>query len=100
MTPYSATPISIVVTSVVADTNNATTVDWSCAHNGSPRSQGSSFQLPTGLTQPFSSIVVAEVTYNYTPPLGKIIIGNINMTETFYLRPRRSLKVEMQGGGC
>ena len=100
MTPYSATPISIVLSSVAADENNDTTVDWSCAHNGSPRSQGSSFQLPTGLTQPFSSIIVAEVTYNYTPPLGKIIIGNINMTETFYLRPRRSLTVEMQGGGC
>ena len=100
MTPYSATPISIVVTSVVADTNNDTTVAWSCAHNGSPRSQGSAFELPQGLTQPFSSIIVTEVSYNYTPPLGKILTGNINMSETFYLRPRRSLTVEMQGGGC
>lgn len=100
LTPYSTTPVSIVLTSVVADENNDTTVEWSCALNDSSRSQGSAFGLPAGLTQPFSSIIVAEVSYNYTPPLGKIITGNVNMSETFYLRPRSSLKVEMQGGGC
>lgn len=100
LAPYSTTPISIVLTSVVADGQNATTVEWSCSLQGAPRLQGAPFELPAGLTQPFSSIVVAEVTYNYSPPLGKMIVGNINMSETFYLRPRRSLKVEMQGAGC
>lgn len=100
LTPYSTTPISIVLTSVVADANNNTTVEWSCALQGAPKSQGAAFELPAGLTQPFSSIVVAEVSYNYSPPLGKLIVGNINMSETFYLRPRVSLKVVMQGGGC
>ena len=100
LAPYSTTPISIVLTSVVADGQNATTVEWSCSLQGSPRLQRAPFELPAGLTQPFASIVVAEVTYNYSPPLGKMIVGNINMSETFYLRPRRSLKVEMQGAGC
>lgn len=100
LAPYSTTPISIVLTSVVADGENATTVEWSCSLQGAPRSQGAPFDLPAGLTQPFSSIVVAEVSYNYSPPLGKMIVGNVNMSETFYLRPRRSLKVEMQGAGC
>lgn len=100
MTPYSADPISIVLTSVVADENNDTTVDWSCAHNGSPNSQGSAYALPSGLTQPFSSVIVAEVSYAYDPPVGRFLVGGINMSDTFYLRPRRSLTVEMQGGGC
>ena len=100
MTPYSADPISIVVTSVIADANNDTTVDWSCAKNGSPKSQGSAYTLPDGLTQPFSSVIVAEVSYSYTPPIGQFLTGGVDMSEIFYLRPRRSLTVEMQGGGC
>ena len=100
MLPYSATSISIVLTSVVADANNDTTVDWSCAQNGSPKSDGAAYTLPTGLTQPFSSVIVAEVAYSYTPPIGQFLTGGVNMSETFYLRPRRSLTVEMQGGGC
>jgi Flp pilus assembly protein TadG len=100
MTPYSVAPISIVLTSVVADEDNTTTVDWSCAQNGAPHSTGSSFTLPDGLTQPFSSVIVAEVSYDYQPPIGRYMVGGINMTETFYLRPRRSLTVEWQGGAC
>lgn len=100
MTPYSASPISIVLTSVVADEDNDTTVEWSCAQNGSQHAIGSEFTVPEGLTQPFSSIIVAEVTYDYTPPLGHIITGGLTMSEKFYLRPRRSLKVEWQGSNC
>jgi len=100
MQPYSTIPISIKVTSVVADEDNNTTVGWSCAHNGAAYADDSSFTLPNGLTQPFSSIVVAEVTYSYTPPIGEFISGSILMTETFYLRPRRSLTVEWEGAPC
>jgi Flp pilus assembly protein TadG len=100
MIPYSASPISIVLTSVEADENNDTTVDWSCSHNGAPHSNGSAYTLPDGLTQPFSSVIVAEVSYAYQPPIGHYMTGGINMTETFYLRPRRSLKVEWQGSPC
>lgn len=100
MLPYSADSISIVLTSVVADEDNDTSVDWSCASNGAPHSEDSSFTLPTGLTQPFSSIIVAEVSYPYQPPIGQHVIGGINMTETFYLRPRRSLSVEWNGSSC
>lgn len=99
--PYSAAPISIVLSSVVADSNNDTTVGWSCAHNGgAAHSTGSAYTLPEGLTQPFSSVIVAEVSYSYQPPIGHYMTGGISMDEIFYLRPRRSLTVEWQGGGC
>lgn len=100
LTPYTAAPISIVLTSVKADENNDTTVAWSCAHNGAPHSEDSAYTLPEGLTQPFSSVIVAEVSYAYQPPIGQYMVGGINMTETFYLRPRRSLEVEWQGAPC
>lgn len=94
MLPYSAVPISIVLTSVVADEDNETTVDWSSAHNGTAHAENSDFALPDGLTQPFSSVIVAEVSYTYDPPVGQFLTGGVNLTDTFYLRPRRSLTVE------
>ena len=100
MTPYDVNPISIVVTSVEADEDNETKVGWSCAYHGSKRAEGSEITIPGGLTQPFSSIIMAEVEYSYTSPIGDIISGGMNFTETFYLRPRRSLKVEWQGAPC
>lgn len=94
MTPYDAAPVSIVLSSVVADENNNTTVAWSEAHNGSPRATGSSYAVPNGLTQPFSSVIVAEVSYTYNPSVAQFLKSGVTMTDTFYLRPRRSMTVE------
>lgn len=93
LSPYSTSPLSIVVTSVVADDDNKTTVDWSAARNATPHAENAAFPLPEGLTQPFSSVIVAEVRYDYQPTVGEYITGGITLTETFYLRPRRSLTV-------
>ena len=41
LTPYSTTPLKIVLSSVVADRNNNGKVEWSCASSGSARSTGS-----------------------------------------------------------
>ncbi|MCG8560905.1 MAG: pilus assembly protein [Hyphomicrobiales bacterium] len=95
LTPYATSPLSIVVTSVVADEDNKTTVAWSCARNGTAHPDDSSYTLPAGLTQPFSSVIVAEVSYVYDPPVGQYLTGGITMGETFYLRPRRSLEVDL-----
>jgi hypothetical protein len=39
-------------------------------------------------------VIVAEVSYTYTPPVGEFLTGGLTMQDTFYLRPRRSLTVE------
>jgi len=103
LTPYSTTPLKIVLSSVVADDNNNGKVAWSCATSGSARGTGSSYPVPTGLTEPGSSVIVAEVTYAYTGLLGLTGIfdpGSFNMTRTFYARPRKSTKVEKTDNGC
>ncbi len=70
LTPYSTTPLKIVLTSVVADDKNATKVDWSCSYDGgAPRAKSSVVTLPAGLTQANSSVIMAEVTYAFTPLL-------------------------------
>jgi len=103
LTPYPTSPLTIVLTSVVADENNRGKVDWSCANQGGAHSTGSSYQVPTGLTEADSSVIVAEVKYHFTPLLGLtslFSLGSFDMARTFYTRPRRSLKVAKTDNGC
>lgn len=94
--PHDAAKLSVNIVSVVADGSNNVTVDWSYNKTGGqPYPKGSPYNnMPAGLTEPFSSVVVAEVSYDYDPPVGKFIAGTITLSEKFYLRPRKSLKVE------
>ena len=103
LTPYSAEPLKIMLTSVVADSQNKGKVDWSCSTKGGGRAKDSNYQVPTGLTEPDSSVVVAEITYSYSPLLGLTEFfspGSFDMKRTFYSRPRRSLIVEKTDNGC
>lgn len=103
LTPYPTAPLKIVLTSVVADDKNTTKVDWSYATNGGgPRAKGSAVTLPVGLTQANSSVIMAEVTYAFTPltnlnlnfgDRGSFTMGSFTMSRTFYTRPRKSLTV-------
>jgi Flp pilus assembly protein TadG len=97
LTPSATTPLKIVLSSVVADQNNTPKVAWSYATNGAiPRATNSNYTLPPGLTQANSSVIVAEVTYAFTPLLnlsGFFNPGSFTMSRTFYARPRKSLTV-------
>ncbi len=103
LTPYATAPLKIVLTSVVADDKNKTKVDWSCANKGGAHAKDSSFTLPAGLTEAESSVLVAEVTYSFTPLMGLTSIfspGSFDMHRVFYTRPRQSLKVTKSDNGC
>ena len=102
MAPYPTTPLKIVVSSVVADQNNAGKVTWSYATNGATkRACGSSYSVPAGLTQANSSVIVAEVTYAFKPMTNLTVFGApvaYNVNRTFYARPRKSLEVKKTDG--
>lgn len=103
LTPYSTNPLTIVVTSVVADNSNKGKVAWSCASSGAAYGTGSSYKVPDGLTEANSSVVVAEVTYKYAGLLGLTEFfnpGSYDMKRTFYSRPRKSLEVKKTDNGC
>ncbi len=96
MKPYSGASLKIVLTSIVADQDNKTTVDWSEAYNGATaKAPGTDYTLPSqNMTQPFGSIIVAEVEYTYRSPLLFHLDEDILLTNTYYLRPRKTLTVE------
>ena len=91
--PYDTSVAKITVSSVVYDTVTQSLtvgkVGWSCAKNATAKSTGSTYTLPSGLLTANSSVVVAEITYNYTSPTTKFITGTKVMSNTFYTKPRR-----------
>ncbi|MFO1173509.1 MAG: TadE/TadG family type IV pilus assembly protein [Hyphomicrobiaceae bacterium] len=87
--------LDIKLVSVVADADSNVTVAWSYNRaGGEPYAKDSAYnELPDDLVQPLTSIIVSEVSYTYNPPVGHYITGNINLSERFFLRPRKSLQV-------
>ncbi|HXK53226.1 MAG TPA: pilus assembly protein [Hyphomicrobiales bacterium] len=96
LVPFPTTGLTIVLSSVVVDVDGKPTVDWSKAgpYGGTARSQGSPFTLPDGLNIPSTSLIVAEVQYDYVSFLKYLVPSGITLTDTFYLRPRVTDKVK------
>lgn len=89
MTPYSASPLNMVVTAVNIDAGGIAKVDWSKGYQGgSPKTDGATVTLPNGLATPNTCLVMTEVTYNYQSALNYIIDAPITLSDTFYMRPR------------
>ena len=59
---------------------------------------GSTVVLPPDILQPSTFLVVADVGYTFTPPFGKFITGDIDLTDKFYLRPRYSNSITYATG--
>lgn len=92
--PFNPSSATIRITSVVADPNTGNkTVDWSEARNIAPRAVGSSVTMPN-IISPGQSVVMAEVTFHYQTLFGEYLTSGMTVTDTFYLKPRRSTKVE------
>ena len=117
MKPYDYLPVKIHIISVKADANNAavTTVDWSASFAGGapigPAYSGS-YAMPAGLMTKGSSMIVAEVTYDYTPTMfsktaasgasnsSEVSPGAYQMKEKFYLSPRTKSCVSLNNINC
>ena len=96
MQPFSADGTTITITSIVRDNNNNITVHWSHKNNGtSPHAQGSDFSgtLPSGVLPVNESVILAEIEYAYEGPPTRFLVGSINMTDQYIMRPRRSRTV-------
>ena len=91
--PFSTTPLSIRISSVVANSSGVNKVAWSDGYQGPALAVGSTVSLPAGLTSPGTSVIVAEVTYQYSSPISQTVTEEITFTDTAYLKPRRASQV-------
>lgn len=89
--PYPTSGTKIIITNVKPDPNNAGKylVDWSVPYNTTAHAAGSSINMPAGVSLTGASIVMAEVSYNYTPPSNQVIKSGFTMSDTFYSKPRK-----------
>lgn len=104
MAPYPVTGaggaslMTITVSGVSTDSNGKATVQWSRSTNASgARPVGQTMTLssftapdPKNPTNANISLVLSEVSYDYTPNLGYTISGTVKLTDSYYLFPRCS----------
>lgn len=101
MAPYptkngSTSLMTITVSEVSTDSSGNATVRWSKSTNASgARTPGtamtlSAFTAQGGTTNANISLILSEVSYDYTPNLGFTIAGTIKLSDSYYLFPRCS----------
>jgi Flp pilus assembly protein TadG len=88
--PHAWSPrLKIKVSSVRVNAAGAATVAWSEALQDTARPANSSITLPTGLNTPNTTVIWAEVGYDFTPTIGTSFTGGtITMFDQLYIRPR------------
>jgi len=86
--PYSASPLKITVSCISIDANKVATVKWSVTRNGSLRS--GNIAIPAALQVANTQLVLGEVSYTYTPTVGRVIKDSINLSDKMYMAPRIS----------
>lgn len=103
MAPYAVTSggaslMTITVSEVSTDSTGKATVQWSKSTSSSgARAKGQEMTL-SAYTAPDSknpsnaniSLILSEVSYDYTPNLGFAISGTVKLTDSYYLFPRCS----------
>jgi Flp pilus assembly protein TadG len=100
MQPLDATPMQMRVTSLWMEQNGTVKVRWSRARNMTPYACNAAVAPPNTVLSAGQSVIVAEVNYDYEPPIGRVVSGVVEMSEVFYLRPRQSLEVKMLTSPC
>jgi len=93
ISPYSAANAAYNLSSVVADEDGAVSIDWQERRGGLDIEE---FDIPVGLLSENDSVIVATITYVYTPLFGDLIIGGFMISDTAYLRPRTTTNVDFE----
>lgn len=108
LSPYPSAPVAAVISELEVTAAKATTgtVRWSAALNGTALSAGSKVTLPSTLNttnnntctnysatlgaNPGCYLIVATVSYTYTPLFGFFSTSGIPLSDTVYATPRSS----------
>jgi Flp pilus assembly protein TadG len=94
MFPYSTTGLQMRLTAVAIDSDGDATVDWSQANPATaPYSVGDDMNalVPANLRTAggsSSQIIMAEVSYTYTPAVGYVITGGLTLDDRMFFVPR------------
>src|SRR5256885_16222457 len=82
--------LKVTVSEVTIDANGSAKVTWSCTRGGSVHAVGSTVTLPAALNVANTSLIWGEASYTYTPTIGYVVTGTLNLSDKIYMRPRLS----------
>lgn len=96
MSPYAdseanAGKLMVRVSVIKIDAQSKVTIEWSKAKNGKPLTE---VTVPPDLVIPSTYLVLGEAEYAYTPQIGSVLTGTMNLNDKIYMRPRLSTTVE------
>jgi len=100
--PYSTSNLTITVSCLNIDSNKNATVKWSAARNGTARAVGSPYVFDSSasaLDVANSQLILAEVSYAYTPIIGYTITGTLTLSDHMFMSPRISTP-DYNGTAC
>ena len=91
--PFNDSKLEFTISSVVIDAQKVAKIKWSDTRNGTVRKPGDVVSvndtLKDSATYPIY-LIWAETKYAYTPTVGYVITGTMNLTDQIYMRPRLS----------
>jgi Flp pilus assembly protein TadG len=90
--PFSPTNLKVTVSQVKIDAQGNAKIDWSVAKNTTARPKDQTVTVPAALKIPnqATTLIWGEVQYTYTPVIGYVITGTLNLKDQIYMRPRLS----------
>lgn len=100
MQPYPGTGLGITLSSVEFDNDGNPAVSWSCGYGGvSGWSDGGlpPIEIPEAIRLPGTTVIIAVSSYTYKPLFNSVIPEDIELGETYYLRPRLVAKIPKPG---
>jgi Flp pilus assembly protein TadG len=95
--PYPTAGTQITISSIV-DSGTAGTgkVAWSCTQGGTKLATNSNWTLPNSsliTAGGGGSVILTQISYNYSATMSQIFVGNVTWTNTFYTKPRNVAKI-------
>lgn len=97
MAPYRTDPLALRVSSVRMNDDGDVWVDWSEGEGLPARDPTNAPAIPDGVLVEGESIVVVEAGYVFRTPYQIEGLEEFTLSDTVYLRPRRSLWVRREG---
>ena len=88
LSPFSTTGLQMRVSSLSPNSAGNLAVVWSCGSGMSKLSVGTTKTIPISVSSG-DSVILSEVSYQFTSPLRYAIPNALTYSETYYLRPRQ-----------
>jgi len=84
--PYAASKLKMTVTCISISSTKVATAKWSVTRGGTANS--GTITIPSALAVASTQLILAEVSYAYTPTVGYTITGTLTLSDKMYMSPR------------